>query len=157
MGFLEIFTRRKTPVPPRPYKDSFNPVDIYRQRYGHMRDPEMPYYTDPRFESRGKIPWFSVFGMNRDWSMTIAKLGGLFALVFVFHEYNMIRYGGESVIKMRGGVISATPNYAVEKGTDAVKTREQLGADGYAFIGTKSLDFLDTGKDDREASEKGTL
>eukprot|EP00759_Apiculatamorpha_spiralis_P043963 PhF_6_TR41101/c0_g1_i1/m.62252 len=152
-----VFGRNRTPVPPNPYKDDHNPVAVFRKRYGGLIDPERPHYTDPRFESRGRIPWFSIFGINRDWSMSVFKFTLFLMGSFFVHEYRLLK-SQDGTSRLRGNLVTTKPAFTVEDEIEYAKqTREELDNEGYAFVGVKHLDFVGSAQDLLKEKEKGSL
>eukprot|EP00760_Papus_ankaliazontas_P025268 PhM_4_TR2596/c0_g1_i1/m.4721 len=158
LGYLkQVFAKRKTPIPPKPVQEEFSPLEAVRARVGGFVDPEKPHWDDPRFETRGKIAWFDLFGMNRDWSMTLFKFFCASGVMFLVNEYRMARYSGEDITRMRGGLISATPSYSVAEEDASRTTRDSLRGDGFAYVGYKHLDFVGAEQDEQKAKARGTL
>lgn len=147
MKWLARLFRRKprTPLPPKPYVDTastgrhmldarlYDPNDL-----SHV-DPEKPHWQDARFESRQRVPFFDLFGYNRDWSWTIFKLSGVFFIAIFYWETRSMIYMKNNPIKVSSTTnVSPVPDYA----RDEKATEEELRAAGFAYVGVKKLDNL---------------
>lgn len=131
----------RTPIPPKPYAERVNANVILREQAHQERlaniDPERPHWRDPKFESREKVPFFDVFGYNRNWSWTLFKVFAVISFGHLFLQEGRImnEYGGDL---MRSVVVSvsAKPDYA----RDDTATEAELKAAGFAYVGTRQLD-----------------
>ncbi|KPI90817.1 hypothetical protein ABL78_0050 [Leptomonas seymouri] len=144
--FLRFVRRkRRTPMPPKPYVDTastgthmvdarlYDPNDL-----SHV-DPEKPHWQDAHFESRERVPFFDLFGYNRDWSWTMFKVSGLFFAVILYWETRALLYMKDDPLKISSTTnVSSVPDYA----RDEKATEEELRAAGFAYIGVKKLDNL---------------
>lgn len=143
---LRLSGRRKiTPMPPKPYIDTsaggkhmvdkrlYDPDDLR-----HI-DPEKPHWQDPRFDSRQDVPFFDIWGYNRDWSWTLFKVATLFFVAVFYWETRTVMYMKEDMPKITGTTtVSAVPDYA----RDNIATEEELKAAGFAYVGVQNLDNL---------------
>ena len=162
-----LFSRKqRTPIPPKPYVDTGNVTKHMNDpRYydpNDLRnvDPEKPHWDDPRFESKETKPFFDLFGINRDWSMSIFKLSSIFLLVLLYQEIRLAAFARSDGIDARVTQttnMSPLPDYA----RDEKATEEELRAAGFAFVGVKKLDSLGslapktvTDKDDHAVDKK---
>ena len=143
------FLRRKpkTPIPPKPYVDTANvSKHMNDPRYydpNDLRnvDPEKPHWDDPRFETKETKPFFDLFGINRDWSMSLFKLSSIFLVVFLYQEFRLAAFARAEGIDAR---VSQAPNTSPlpDYARDDKATEEELRAAGFAFVGVKKLDSL---------------
>lgn len=109
-------------------------------------DPEKPYWQDPRFDSRQEVPFFDIWGYNRDWSWSLFKLATLFFVAIFYWETKTLIHIKDDMPKVSSTTtVSAVPDYA----RNNTATEEELRAAGFAFIGVKQLDNLG----DQEASK----
>ncbi|KPA84687.1 hypothetical protein ABB37_01194 [Leptomonas pyrrhocoris] len=147
MKWFVRFIRRtpRTPLPPKPYVDTASTgkhmVDprLYDPNDLRHVDPERPHWQDSRFESREKVPFFDVFGYNRDWSWTIFKVSGLFFVAIFYWETRTLIYMKDDPLKISSTTnVSPVPDYA----RDEHATEEELRAAGFAYVGVKKLDNL---------------
>jgi hypothetical protein len=137
--------KKPTPIPPKPYVEPFNAsLHLKDPRYydpnelKHI-DPEKPHWKDNKFESRERVPFFDVFGFNRDWSWSLYKLATLIFVGVGYHEVRLVMYGSIDDVSSKGsGGVSPTPDYA----RDDKATEEELRKAGFAFVGVKKLDHL---------------
>lgn len=139
--------RRKvrTPLPPKPYVDTastgkhMSDIRLYDPNDLSHVDPEKPHWQDARFESREKVPFFDVFGYNRDWSWTIFKVSGIFFVAIFYWETRTLVYMKDDPLRLSSTTnISPVPDYA----RDDKATEEELRAAGFAYVGVKKLDNL---------------
>ena len=137
----------KTPVPPKPYKDKFS-SNIVLQEDGHQEtlanmDPEKPHWRDPKFESRKSTPIIDLFGFNRNWSMSLAKLSGFIGMLLVMsQEVKLMNTYGEDGLRFNGGYRSAVPGYA----RDDMATERELREAGFSYVGVRNVDNIGTEK-----------
>jgi hypothetical protein len=137
----------KTPVPPKPYKDKHN-SNIVLKEDGHQEtlanmDPEKPHWRDPKFESRKSTPIIDLFGFNRNWSMSLAKLSGFVGMCLImWQEVRMTNTYGEDGLRFNGGFRSAVPGYA----RDDMATERELREAGFSYVGVHSVDNIGTEK-----------
>ncbi|KAG8348486.1 hypothetical protein ERJ75_001824400 [Trypanosoma vivax] len=157
--FLRLIGRRKqrTPIPPKPYLDKASPTRhmtdprFYDPNDLKHIDPEKPHWQDPRFESREKVPFFDLWGFNRDWSWTLFKLSSfIFVLVFYWELRSMV-YMKDSPPRITSTTtVSPVPDYA----RDDKAIEEELRAAGFAYVGVKKLDHLGLTVNDPPKSNK---
>ncbi|KAG5496206.1 hypothetical protein JKF63_02507 [Porcisia hertigi] len=141
-----LFWRRKrTPLPPKPYVDTASTgrhmVDarLYDGDDLTQIDPEKPHWQDKRFESRERVPFFDVFGYNRDWSWSLFKLSSLFFVLILYWEMRSLAYMKYDPLRISSTTtVSPVPDYA----RDEKATEEELREAGFAYIGVKKLDNL---------------
>lgn len=136
--------KARTPMPPKPYTEKVNANVIIREQLKREQianiDPERPHWRDPKFESREKVPFFDIFGFNRNWSWTMFKIvsGTMFALLF-YHEAKIVaNHSDGSLMRVNIGSVSSMPDYA----RDEVATEAELRAAGFAYVGTKNMDHI---------------
>lgn len=133
-------------MPPRPYIDTssdgkhmvdrrlYDPADLTHA------DPEAPHWKDPRFESRQEVPFFDVWGFNRDWSWSLFKLASFFFVAVFYWETRTLMTVKDDMPRISSTTtVSAVPAYA----RDNKATEEELKAAGFAFVGVKNLDNLE--------------
>jgi hypothetical protein len=131
----------KTPVPPKPYKDRVDGnIAIREDQHNEILanvDPERPHWRDPKFESRKSVPFFDFFGFNRNWSISIWKLGGgLSILMICMQEVRLLNDIGEEGMRVNGGQRSAIPGFA----RDDMATERELRAAGFSYVGVREID-----------------
>lgn len=142
--FRRLFGRKKrTPLPPKPYIDLGNPgkamTDPKYLGPGDIMkhiDPEKPHWKDPRFETREKIPYFDLFGYNRDWGWTLFKIASLGFIGLFVQEFRIWQGLGEDGVRLTVTSVTPTPEYA----RDEEATEKELRDAGFAFVGVKRLD-----------------
>eukprot|EP00796_Vickermania_ingenoplastis_P013282 gene13282-9123_t len=143
---LRVFRKKKrTPMPPKPYIDTSaggkHMVDprLYNPKNLAEIDPEKPHWQDPRFDSRQEVPFFDIWGYNRDWSWTLFKLASLIFVAVFYYEMRLLAFSRDEMPKISSTTtVSAVPDYA----RDNKATEEELKAAGFAFVGVKKLDNL---------------
>uniref|UniRef100_A0A7S1LXE7 Uncharacterized protein n=1 Tax=Neobodo designis TaxID=312471 RepID=A0A7S1LXE7_NEODS len=142
----------RTPVPPKPYKDRFN-SNIVLKEDGHQEtlanmDPEKPHWRDPKFESRKATPIVDIFGFNRNWSMSLAKVMAFLAMCgIIYQEINLMSTYGDDGMRMNGGYRSAVPGYA----RDDMATERELREAGFSYVGVRGVDNVGTEKSRADA------
>ena len=142
----------RTPVPPKPYKDKFN-SNIVLQEDGHQEtlanmDPEKPHWRDPKFESRKATPIVDIFGFNRNYSMSLAKLTAFLGLCgIIYQEFALLSTYGEDGMRFNGGYRSAVPGYA----RDDMATERELREAGFSYVGVRAIDNVGTEKSRADA------
>lgn len=102
-------------------------------------DPEKPHWQDKRFESRERVPFFDVFGYNRDWSWSLFKVSSLFFVMILYWEMRSLAYMKNDPLKITSTTtVSPVPDYA----RDEKATEEELHEAGFAYVGLEKLDNL---------------
>jgi len=154
--------KKRTPIPPKPYQDVahvtrhatdpryYDPDDLK-----HI-DPEKPHWEDPRFESRASVPFFDLFGFNRDWSWSLFKLTSVFGVLLIYHELRQAAFAFDEAnnVDMRVTAkpqnVSPVPDYARNDKATAAELREA----GFAYVGTKRLDHLQQLNEQRDTQSR---
>jgi hypothetical protein len=142
----------RTPVPPKPYKDRVDGniairEDTHNEVLSNI-DPERPHWRDPKFESRKSVPIFDLFGFNRNWSVSLWKLGGgLTVALICVQECRLMSDLGEDGMRFNGGQRSAVPGFA----RDNMATEKELRAAGFSYVGVRDIDNIGTEKAKTEA------
>jgi hypothetical protein len=151
---LRLVSRKKrTPVPPRPYVDTVNPIKEMTDPRTHQGDvtpfldPEKPHWKDPKFESREHIPYIDFFGYNRDWSWTMFKIATIMFLVIMVHEFWAFFGLGKDAMRMTGTSVQATPTFAKNERA----TEKELRDAGFAYVGTKAYENIGAFKEEQRA------
>lgn len=136
--------RERTPMPPKPYEDlnfqgkHMTDPRFYDQSDLRNFDPEKPHWQDNRFETREKVPFFDLFGFNRDWSWSLFKVACSVLLVVGYMEMrNSFFLAADAKVTSAVGV-TAPPSYA----RDERGTEDELKKAGFAYVGVKELDHL---------------
>ncbi|CAJ1032440.1 hypothetical protein, conserved [Leishmania lindenbergi] len=136
---------KRTPLPPKPYVDTASAgkhmVDarLYDSNDLTQVDPEKPHWQEMRFESREKVPFFDLFGCNRDWSWSLFKLSSLFFVMVFYWEMRSLAYMKDDPMRISSTTtVSPVPDYA----RDEKATEEELREAGFAYIGVAQLDNL---------------
>lgn len=107
-------------------------------------DPEKPHWQDPRFDSRENVPFFDVFGFNRDWSWSIFKFSTLLFAVVMYYEFRAMMLNKDDPLRVSSTTsVSSVPDYA----RDDKATEEELRRSGFAYIGVKNLDNIGLSSD----------
>ncbi|GET91479.1 hypothetical protein, conserved [Leishmania tarentolae] len=139
--------RRKkgTPLPPKPYVDTASTgrhmVDarLYDSNDLTHIDPEKPHWQEMCFESRERVPFFDIFGYNRDWSWSLFKVSCFFFLMIFYWEMRSLAYMKNDPLKLTSTTtVSPVPDYA----RDEKATEEELREAGFAYVGLEKLDNL---------------
>ncbi|CBH18526.1 uncharacterized protein TEOVI_000860000 [Trypanosoma equiperdum] len=137
--------KKKTPIPPKPYVDTassskhMSDIRMYDPNDLKHVDPEKPHWQDPRFESRESVPFFDVWGFNRDWSWSLFKLSLLIFVLIFYWEMRSMMYLKDAPPRITSTTtVSPVPDYA----RDEKATEEELRAAGFAYVGVKKLDHL---------------
>ncbi|KAG5494690.1 hypothetical protein JIQ42_02305 [Leishmania sp. Namibia] len=147
MKWLGRLMRRKkrTPLPPKPYVDTASTGQhmcdprLYDSHDLRHIDPEKPHWQDVRFESRERVPFFDIFGYNRDWSWSLFKMSSLFFVMILYWEVRSLAYMKDDPIRISSTTtVSPVPEYA----RDEKATEEELREAGFAYVGVAKLDNL---------------
>ncbi|AYU81699.1 hypothetical protein LdCL_320020800 [Leishmania donovani] len=140
-----MLRKKRTPLPPKPYVDTASTgrhmldARLYDSDDLAQIDPEKPHWQDMRFESRERVPFFDVFGYNRDWSWSLFKVSSLFFVMIFYWEMRSFAYMKNDPIKITSTTtVSPVPDYA----RDEKATEEELREAGFAYVGLEKLDNL---------------
>lgn len=139
--------KRKTPIPPKPYKDeNIVKKHMYDPAFVDFSDlsqtnPETPHWHSGEFESRESVPLVDIWGFNRDWSWSLYKLMCCSVVFLLMYEYRLIRNAPLEGLQNPSPGVTARPSWAREE-EDERATEEELRAAGFAYVGTRQLDSI---------------